>query len=65
VGFGEFGPLEHLGALGAFGHLAAAFLMVIGRISITPVLVALGGIGEPAQIAIRRWRTARREVVIR
>ena len=65
VGFGEFGPLKHLGALGAFGHLAAAFLMVIGRISITPVLVALGGVGEPAQIAIRRWRTARREVVIR
>jgi len=65
VGFGEFGPLKHLGALGAVGHLAAALLMVIGRISITPVLVALGGIGEPAQIAIRRWRTARREVVIR
>ncbi|MEC8977244.1 MAG: potassium transporter TrkG [Actinomycetota bacterium] len=65
VGFGEFGPLKHLGSVGAFGHLVAALLMVIGRISITPVLVAMGGIGEPAQSAIRRWRMTRREVVIR
>jgi len=65
VGFGEFGPTGHLGSVGAIGHVAAALLMVIGRISVTPVLVALGGVGEPAQTALRRWRMSRSEVVVR
>lgn len=65
VAFGEFGPQGHLQSVGAIGHLSAALLMVIGRISITPVLVALGGVGEPAQSALRRWRMTKREVVVR
>lgn len=65
VGFGEFGPLEHLRSVGLIGHLSAALLMVIGRISVTPVLVALGGVGEPTQSALRRWRMTKREVVVR
>ena len=44
---------QHLQALGAIGHIAAAMMMMIGRISATPVFVALGGIGEPAQREIR------------
>jgi trk system potassium uptake protein TrkH len=65
VAFGEFGPQGHLRAVGPIGHLSAALLMVIGRISVTPVLVALGGVGEPAQSALRRWRMTKREVVVR
>jgi Trk-type K+ transport system membrane component len=65
VAFGEFGPQGHLQAVGPIGHLSAALLMVIGRISVTPVLVALGGVGEPAQSALRRWRMTKREVVVR
>jgi trk system potassium uptake protein TrkH len=65
VAFGEFGPQGHLQAVGPIGHLSAALLMVIGRISVTPVLVALGAVGEPAQSALRRWRVTKREVVVR
>lgn len=65
VAFGEFGPQGHLQAVGPIGHLSAALLMVIGRISVTPVLVALGGVGEPAQSALRRWRLTKREAVVR
>ena len=56
---------QHLQALGAIGHIAAAMLMMIGRISATPVFVALGGIGEPAQREIRRLRLRRKQKVIR
>lgn len=63
--FGLDGPHDHLGALGTIGHLAGAVLMLVGRVSITPILVSLGGIGEPTQREIRRWRRTRHEKVIR
>ena len=59
------GPEEHLRTLGALGHLAAALLMLIGRISVTPLLVTLGGVGEPMQREIRRWRLTRHEKAVR
>ena len=63
--FGLDGSHDHLGALGTIGHLAGAVLMLVGRVSITPILVSLGGIGEPTQREIRRWRRTRHEKVIR
>ena len=63
--FGLSGPEEHLRTLGALGHLAAALLMLIGRISVTPLLVTLGGVGEPMQREIRRWRLTRHEKAVR
>jgi len=63
--FGDAWPLGHLNSLGALGHLAATFLMLVGRISITPVLVAMGGIGEPTQRTIRRWRLTKRDEIVR
>jgi len=65
IAFGDAWPLGHLNSLGAIGHLAAALLMVVGRVSITPVLVALGGVGEPMQRSLRRWRLTRREGSVR
>tara|TARA_Y100001960_G_scaffold331520_1_gene428771 strand:- start:10804 stop:11757 length:954 start_codon:yes stop_codon:yes gene_type:complete len=63
--FGLNGPEEHLRMLGAFGHLAAVSLMLVGRISVTPLLVTLGGLGEPMQREIRRWRLTRHERAVR
>lgn len=65
IAFGTAWPLGHLNSMGAIGHLAAALLMVVGRVSITPVLVALGGIGEPMQRSLRRWRLTRHEGTVR
>ena len=62
-GLGE--PTEHLHALGAVGQLSGALLMLIGRVSITPILVSLGGIGEPLQREVRRWRLTRHEKAVR
>ena len=63
--FGLGGPNEHLQALGAVGHLSGALLMLIGRVSVTPILVSLGGIGEPLQREVRRWRLTRHEKAVR
>ena len=63
--FGLGGPNEHLRALGAVGHLSGALLMLIGRVSVTPILVSLGGIGEPVQREVRRWRLTRHERSVR
>ena len=63
--FGLDGPEEHLRTLGTLGHLAAVSLMLVGRISVTPLLVTLGGLGEPMQRDIRRWRLTRREKAVR
>ena len=62
--FGLGGPDGHLQMMGAVGHLAAALMMLVGRVSITPVLVTLGGVGEPLQQKVRQLRrTATREVL--
>ena len=62
--FGLGGPDGHLQMMGAVGHLAAALMMLVGRVSITPVLVTLGGVGEPLQRKVRHMRrTATREVL--
>ena len=63
--FGLNGPEEHLRTLGTLGHLAAASLMLVGRISVTPLLVTLGGLGEPMQRDFRRWRLTRHEKAVR
>jgi len=39
-------------------------MMLVGRVSITPVLVTLGGVGEPLQQKVRHMRrTVTREVL--
>ena len=63
--FGMGRPTEHLDALGAIGHLSGALLMLIGRVSVTPLMVSLGGIGEPLQREVRRWRLTRHDKAVR
>ena len=51
---GQMGPTGHLNALDGLGHVAAGLLMFIGRVSVTPVLVTLGGLMRPVHRTVRR-----------
>jgi len=61
---GQMGPTGHLNALDGLGHVAAGLLMFIGRVSVTPLLVTLGGLMRPVHRTVRRrsWGRVRQGV---
>ena len=63
--FGGAAQINHLSELSGIGQIFSAGLMVVGRISITPVLVVLAFITEPLARTLRRKSFGRRKMAVR
>mgnify|MGYP006086010263 CR=1 FL=1 len=63
--FGDAAQIDHLSELSGLGQTVSAGLMVVGRISITPVLVVLVFIAEPLVRTVRRQSYGRKKMAVR
>jgi len=63
--FGSAAQMNHLSELSGLGQIFSAGIMIVGRISITPVLVVLAFMAEPLVRMLRRKSFGHRKMAVR